>query len=36
VSVDELLRWEGVPPMFDFRDPDGNVLYVSEHPHPQT
>lgn len=30
VGVDELLEWEGVPPMFDFRDPDGNVLYVSE------
>lgn len=30
VDVDELLSWEGVPPMFDFRDPDGNVLYVSE------
>jgi catechol 2,3-dioxygenase-like lactoylglutathione lyase family enzyme len=29
VDVDELLQWEGVPPMFDFRDPDGNVLYVS-------
>lgn len=35
VDVDELLRWEGVPPMFDFRDPDGNVLYVSEVPPPQ-
>ncbi|PXY27470.1 VOC family protein [Prauserella muralis] len=30
VDVDELLRWEGVPPMFGFRDPDGNVLYVVE------
>ncbi|MQA77770.1 MAG: glyoxalase [Streptosporangiales bacterium] len=30
VDVDELLRWEGIPPMFDFRDPDGNVLYVGE------
>ncbi|ALG08236.1 VOC family protein [Kibdelosporangium phytohabitans] len=30
VDVDELLRWPGVPPMFDFRDLDGNVLYVSE------
>lgn len=30
VAVDELLRWEGMPPMFDFRDPDGNVLYVSQ------
>lgn len=36
VDVDELLHWEGAPPMFDFRDPDGNVLYVSEDPHPQT
>lgn len=35
VDVDELLHWEGVPPMFDFRDPDGNVLYVSESPPPQ-
>lgn len=34
VDVDELLRWEGIPPMFDFRDPDGNVLYVSELPQP--
>lgn len=32
VDVDELLHWEGAPPMFDFRDPDGNVLYVSEVP----
>jgi lactoylglutathione lyase len=30
VDVDELLSWEGVPPMFDFRDPDGNVLYVGQ------
>lgn len=30
VDVDELLLWEGAPPMFDFRDLDGNVLYVSE------
>lgn len=30
VAVGDLLCWEGVPPMFDFRDPDGNVLYVSE------
>jgi lactoylglutathione lyase len=26
VAVDELLLWEGVPPMFAFRDPDGNGL----------
>lgn len=30
VDVDELLRWEGVPPMFAFRDPDGNSLVVVE------
>ncbi len=26
VDVDDILRWEGVPPMFAFRDPDGNGL----------
>ncbi len=26
VAVGELLRWPGVPPMFAFRDPDGNGL----------
>lgn len=30
VGVDELLRWEGVPPMFAFRDPDGNGLEITE------
>lgn len=30
VDVDELLHWDGVPPMFEFRDPDGNVCYVNE------
>ena len=35
VDVDELLLWDGIPPMFDFRDPDGNVLYVSEVPSQQ-
>jgi catechol 2,3-dioxygenase-like lactoylglutathione lyase family enzyme len=31
VDVDEeILRWEGVPPMFSFRDPDGNTLYIVE------
>jgi predicted enzyme related to lactoylglutathione lyase len=30
-DVDELLRMgPGVPPMFTFRDPDGNRLYVVE------
>jgi predicted enzyme related to lactoylglutathione lyase len=29
VDVDaEVLRFPGVPPMFSFRDPDGNTLYV--------
>ncbi|MET3974835.1 VOC family protein [Cellulosimicrobium sp. 4261] len=28
----ELLRWEGVPPMFALRDADGNTLYVMELP----
>jgi catechol 2,3-dioxygenase-like lactoylglutathione lyase family enzyme len=32
VDVDaEVMRWGGpVPPMFTFRDPDGNTLYVVE------
>lgn len=30
VAVEELLRWPGVPPMFIFRDPDGNQLKVME------
>jgi lactoylglutathione lyase len=28
VAVDELLRWDGVPPMFAFRDLDGNGLEI--------
>ncbi|WP_179754607.1 VOC family protein [Kineococcus aurantiacus] len=27
---DEVLRWEGVPPMFHFSDPDGNGLVFLE------
>jgi predicted enzyme related to lactoylglutathione lyase len=27
-SVDEVLRWPGVPPMFTFRDQDGNGLVI--------
>ena len=27
-NVDDVLRYPGVPPMFSFRDPDGNTLYV--------
>ncbi|MTD55749.1 glyoxalase [Amycolatopsis sp. RM579] len=31
VDVDaEILRWQGVPPMFTFRDPDGNRLVLVE------
>jgi catechol 2,3-dioxygenase-like lactoylglutathione lyase family enzyme len=30
VRVGELLRWDGVPPMFTFDDPDGNRFYVVE------
>lgn len=28
VDVDELLLWDSAPPMYDFRDPDGNTYYV--------
>jgi catechol 2,3-dioxygenase-like lactoylglutathione lyase family enzyme len=30
VDVDEVLRWPGVPPMFSFRDIDGNTFYLAE------
>lgn len=30
VAVDAVLQFPGVPPMFSFRDPDGNQLYVVE------
>ena len=30
VAVGEVLRWEGVPAMFTFDDPDGNRFYVVE------
>jgi lactoylglutathione lyase len=30
VDVDDVLRWDGVPPMFAFRDPDGNGLELVE------
>ena len=30
VDTSDLLTWEGVPPMFTFRDPDGNELVVVE------
>jgi lactoylglutathione lyase len=28
VSVGDVLRWDGVPPMFTFDDPDANRFYV--------
>ena len=30
VTVGELLRWDGVPPMFTLDDPDGNRFYIVE------
>jgi lactoylglutathione lyase len=30
VDVDEVLRWPGTPPMFAFRDQDGNGLEIVE------
>jgi len=30
IDADEILRWEGVPPMFAFRDQDGNGLEIVE------
>jgi catechol 2,3-dioxygenase-like lactoylglutathione lyase family enzyme len=30
VDTDDLLEWPGVPPMFAFRDQDGNTVYVVE------
>jgi lactoylglutathione lyase len=30
VDTDDVLRWEGVPPMFAFRDQDGNGLEIVE------
>jgi catechol 2,3-dioxygenase-like lactoylglutathione lyase family enzyme len=30
VSADDVLRWPGVPPMFAFRDQDGNGLELIE------
>jgi catechol 2,3-dioxygenase-like lactoylglutathione lyase family enzyme len=28
IDADEILRWDGVPPMFAFRDQDGNGLEI--------
>ncbi len=30
VNVGEVLRWDGVPPMYAFDDPDGNRFYIVE------
>jgi lactoylglutathione lyase len=30
VDADDVLRWDGVPPMFAFRDQDGNGLEIVE------
>ena len=30
VNTDAVLRWPGVPPMFAFRDPDGNAFSVTQ------
>ncbi|MFC4906351.1 VOC family protein [Actinomadura gamaensis] len=30
VDADDVLRWQGAPPMFAFRDQDGNGLSVTE------
>jgi len=30
VDTDEILRWPGVPPMFAFRDRDGNGFSITE------
>jgi lactoylglutathione lyase len=30
VNVGDVLRWDGVPPMYTFDDPDGNRFYIIE------
>jgi len=30
VEAGDLLRWPGVPPMFEFNDPDGNKFVIVE------
>jgi catechol 2,3-dioxygenase-like lactoylglutathione lyase family enzyme len=32
IQTGDLLRWPGVPPMFDFKDPDGNKFEIVETP----
>jgi lactoylglutathione lyase len=30
VNVGDVLRWDGVPPMYTFHNPDGNQFYIVE------
>jgi lactoylglutathione lyase len=30
IEAGDLLRWPGVPPMFEFQDPDGNTFVIVE------
>ena len=30
IEAGDLLRWPGVPPMFEFKDPDGNKFEIVE------
>ena len=30
VEAGDVLRWPGVPPMFEFTDPDGNKFEIVE------
>lgn len=30
VDTDDILRWPGAPPMFAFRDPDGNAFSITQ------
>ena len=32
VNIGDVMRWDGVPPMYTFDDPDGNRFYVVEEP----
>ena len=32
IQVGDLLRWPGVPPMFEFKDRDGNSFQIIEQP----
>ena len=30
VAVGDVMRWDGIPPMYTFDDPDGNRFYIVE------